>query len=128
MKNEVIIIKKQAGQSGDDGNNEVRNKRINFFVSPSELEKLNKFYSSSGQNSFAGFCREKVLAKPGSQKTKKDLIIGFAQILFHLEKIGTNVNQIAKIVNSKKADYPKLFDELKNTLEEIKEIRSKVRK
>lgn len=128
MKNAVKLIKKQAGQSGDDGNNELRNIRINFSISPSELEVLNKFYAHSGQNSFAGFCREKVLAKPGSLKTKKDLIIGFSQILFQLEKIGTNINQIAKIVNSKKTEYPKLFDELKATLEEIKEIRSKVRK
>ena len=51
MKNAVKLIKKQAGQSGDDGNNELRNIRINFSISPSELEILNKFYAHSGQNS-----------------------------------------------------------------------------
>lgn len=128
MKNAVKLIKKQAGQSGDDGNSELRNIRINFSISPSELEILNKFYSYSGQNSFAGFCREKVLAKPGSLKTKKDLVIGFSQILFQLEKIGANINQIAKVVNSKKNDYPNLFNEIKANLDEIKEVRNKVRK
>lgn len=127
MKNTELKTKKSAGQSGDDGNVELRNKRIFISISPGELEKIDGFYKHSSQTTFAGFCREKLLSKPEVVKNNRQLISEISQVLYELNKIGTNINQIAKRVNSIKGDYPELAEQLQEILEDLKDIRLKVK-
>jgi len=112
--------KKSSGQSGNDGNQELRTKRIEFSVSPTELEKLSLFYELSPQSTFAQFCREKILSKPGSASNNSEIKAQYASLIYQINKIGTNLNQIAKKINKLKTDYPQLVEELKVELLELK--------
>jgi hypothetical protein len=120
--------KKSAGQSGEDGNNQLRNRAIKIHLSPSEIEEAYEFYKKSGQKTFAGFCREKILSDQKTIKSRKDTIAETAQVLYQISKIGNNINQIARKINSLKSDYPELIEELKLSLEEIKSISKRVKK
>lgn len=112
--------KKSSGQSGNDGNQELRTKRIEFSVSPTELEKLSLFYELSPQSTFAQFCREKILSNPGSASNNSEIKAQYASLIYQINKIGTNLNQIAKKINKLKTDYPQLVEELKAELLELK--------
>ena len=112
--------KKSAGQSGTDGNDELRTKTLKINVSPTEFEKLSKFYDLSPQRTFAQFCRDKLLTKPGSVTSNAEIKAQHASLIYQLNKIGSNLNQIAKKINTLKKDYPELIDELRDELLELK--------
>lgn len=114
--------KKSAGQSGTDGNDELRIKTLKINVSPTEFEKLSKFYDLSPQRTFAQFCRDKLLTKPGSVTSNADIKAQHTSLIYQLNKIGSNLNQIAKKINTLKKDYPELIDELRDELLEIKRV------
>lgn len=112
--------KKSAGQSGTDGNDELRTKTLKINVSPTEFERLSKFYDLSPQRTFAQFCRDKLLTKPGSVTSNAEIKAQHASLIYQLNKIGSNLNQIAKKINTLKKDYPELINELKDELLELK--------
>ena len=114
--------KKSAGQSGADGNDELRTKRIEFYVSPSEFTKLCTFYEKSTHKTMGNFCREKMLSKPGATTDKKAIVSEISKSLYYQSKISNNLNQIAKKVNTIKKDYPELLSELQFELEELKNL------
>lgn len=114
--------KKSTGQSGSDGNEELRTKIISIYLSPSEYEKLTGYYKSSTQNRLANFCREKLLSKPGATTDKKAIVSEISKSLYYQSKISNNLNQIAKKVNTIKKDYPELLSELQFELEELKNL------
>lgn len=114
--------KKSAGQSGTDGNDELRIKTLKINVSPTEFEKLSKFYDLSPQRTFAQFCRDKLLTTPGLVTSNADIKAQHTSLIYQLNKIGSNLNQIAKKINTLKKDYPELIDELRDELLEIKRV------
>jgi predicted transcriptional regulator len=114
--------KKSAGQSGTDGNDELRIKTLKINVSPTEFEKLSKFYDLSPQRTFAQFCRDKLLTKPGSVTSNAEIKAQHTSLINQLNKIGSNLNQIAKKINTLKKDYPELIDELRDELLELKRV------
>lgn len=127
MKKAESKNKKRTGQSGEDGNSQLRTKAIKIHFSPLEFEKLTKGYGDSSETTLGSFCRKKLLNAPVSRTASRQAIAENAQILYELHKIGTNINQIAKRVNALKSDYPELAYQLQETLEEIKDIRLKVK-
>jgi hypothetical protein len=114
--------KKSAGQSGTDGNDELRTKTLKINVPPTEFEKLSKFYDLSPQRTFAQFCRDKLLTKPGSVTSNAEIKAQHTSLIYQLNKIGSNLNQIAKKINTLKKDYPELIDELRDELLELKRV------
>ena len=62
-----IRKKKSAGQSGSDGNEELRTKIVSLYLSPTEFKKLTEYFSKSAQTTMANFCREKLLQKVQNQ-------------------------------------------------------------
>lgn len=114
--------KKSTGQSGEDGNEELRTKVISIYLSPTEYLKLTDHFSNSPQSTLANFCREKLLSKPGAATEKKAILAEVAKSIYQQSKISNNINQIAKKVNSLKTDYPELLDEIRNELEELKQL------
>lgn len=114
--------KKSTGQSGSDGNEELRTKIISIYLSPSEFSKLSEYYEKSSQNRLANFCREKLLSKPGTTTDKKAIVSEISKSLYYQSKISNNLNQIAKKVNTIKKDYPELLSELQFELEELKNL------
>lgn len=121
-----IKKKKSTGQAGSDGNEELRIKRIEFYLSPSEFSKLSLFYDKSPQRTMGNFCREKILSNPGPTTDKKEILSEISKSIYQQSKISNNINQIAKKVNSLKNDYPELLNELKSELEELKQINKKM--
>lgn len=116
-----IKKKKSSGQSGDDGNTELRTKIVQIYFSPTEYLKLNGYFNNSTQTTLANFCREKLLSKPGSSSGKKEILAEISYSIYQLSKIGNSLNQIARKVNSIKKDYPELLNDLKIELDELKQ-------
>ena len=117
-----IRKKKSAGQSGSDGNEELRTKIVSLYLSPTEFKKLTEYFSKSAQTTMANFCREKLLSKPGTTTDKKEILSEISYSIYQQSKISTNINQIAKKVNTLKKDYPELISELQLELEELKQL------
>ena len=111
------IRKKCNGQSGDDANVFVRNKRIEVRVSPREWNLLTNYARTSGFNSCAQYLRES-----GLQDSAHTHAIPIRKALqtaqYELNRIGNNVNQIAKHLNSGNP----LDDETRMVLMQIREF------
>ena len=95
-------IKYKAGQSGTDGNYYLRSKRIEIRTSPQEYEQLEGLAQAGGYHNLAQFVRE-------SSLTSKDIISPLARQkersdwLYAINRIGNNINQIARQLNQGKA-------------------------
>lgn len=79
--------------------------QISIRVTPGELEHLKKCSSSfseirfrNGRENFSAYLREKLLAE--SNYKNKNLERRMKELNYELRKIGTNINQIAKKMNS----------------------------
>lgn len=123
--NEKIIkqarLKISAGQSGGDDTKEIREKRIRFTVSPGEFLLLQTLYKKSSYTTLAKYCREKALSENGLARINiNDGIAQHAQEIVQLNKIGQNINQIARKLNSGEPAYGIML-----ALEsEVKELRT----
>lgn len=93
------VIKKSCGQSGSDGNQFKRVKRIEIKASYQEFEKLRELAHKSGYSSVAQYLRENGLSNQAiySQTKKMEAL---RQCQFELNKIGVNINQISHHLNS----------------------------
>ncbi len=120
------IAKIKAGQSGDDGNINLRIKKIWLNLSPEEFKIISDYFSNSSHKTLAHFCREKLLEKPGKVQQKSKVIEEIAYSIYQQNKIGNNINQIAKRVNTLKSDYPELIQELISELDELKKFKLKL--
>ena len=122
--NDEVLLKQHTGQSGDDDDHQyVRFRQIKFNVSPVEFEKLIENYNKSPQKNIASYCREKALSKPGRIINLSEIKKLFSQNMYFLQKTSSNINQIAKKVNTIKSDYPELIEDLIFEIEEIKRIK-----
>jgi len=98
------------------GANRKANKQINFRVTPDEYERLNKMANKFNQ-SVPAFCKERSLkAKVKSPKIDKQGALKFAS---ELRRIGNNVNQIAKVLNSGENAN---MDEIRDIKKELRSI------
>lgn len=120
--NDEFLRKIQAGQAGDDGNEYVRLRQIKFTVSPLEFNKLIENFNKSPQKNLASFCREKALSKSGRTSNLTEVKKVFAENLYLFQKTSTNINQIARKVNTEKGSYGQLLADLQNELDEIKRV------
>lgn len=122
--NDEILLKQHTGQSGNDDNHQyIRFRQIKFNVSPVEFEKLIENYNKSPQKNIASYCREKALSKPGRVSNLSEIKKLFANDMYFLQKTSTNINQIARKVNTLKSDYPELIEDLRCEIEEIRQIK-----
>lgn len=117
--------KKQAGQSGADGNEELRTKIVQVAYSPSEFENLMGQYNKSPNSSLASLVRDKSLSEAVHVINRDELIADRAKELRHLSKIGSNINQIAHRSNSGDV-LSKLIEEFRLELEAIKKLKEKM--
>ena len=116
------IVKEHTGQSGDDGNEFKRLRQIKMSVSASEFEKMISGYEKSPYPNLATYCREKVLASPKRVASTIEIKKVFAENLYLFQKTSTNINQIARKVNTEKGSYGQLLADLQNELDEIKRV------
>lgn len=92
-------IKFKAGQSGEDGNSYLRSKRIEIRTSPQEYAQLEHRAQQMGYHNLAQYLREaglsrEYLVSPTTRQKQK------ADWLFAINRIGNNLNQIARQVNA----------------------------
>lgn len=134
--NDENQIKKHPGQAGsDDGEQLKRTKVIEINLSPVELKSFKDAWRKTEFNSMAKFARYKLF---GGQEHKIDLYWDFKDeerninknLLSQLNKLGNNMNQIAKQLNSKpeflRQEATELLKSLKSALDEHERIRQEV--
>ena len=134
--NEESQTKIHPGQAGsDDGEQLKRTKVIEISLSPVELKSFKDEWRKTDFNSMAKFARYKLF---GGQEHKIDLYWDFKDeeriinknLLSQLNKLGNNMNQIAKQLNSKpeflRQEATELLKSLKSALDEHEQIRQEV--
>jgi hypothetical protein len=87
-------LKKQAGQSGSDGNEQVRGKRIEFRVSAVEHAQLRAIALANGCNSLAQYAREVALSA-GSGTIPSSAYHDQLKWLQEINRIGNHVEEIS---------------------------------
>ncbi len=134
--NDENQTKKHPGQAGsDDGEQLKRTKVIEINLSPFELKNFKDAWRKTDFNSMAKFARYKLF---GGQEHKIDLYWDLKDeerninknLLSQLNKLGNNMNQIAKQLNSKpeflRQEATELLKNLKSALDEHEKIRQEV--
>lgn len=101
------ILKKHAGQSSnEDPNKAIRSRRFELRLTDEEFAQLEKNYQASGHNSMAAFAREVLTSdhqadeKP-SGNLIKELILALNKFTLATSRLGNNINQIARQLNSR---------------------------
>lgn len=94
-------VKLKNGQAGPDGNSFLRDKRVEIRVCQQEYEKLEKHALEAGYLNVAQYLREsgltrKQIISPSTKQKEKN------QWLYEINRIGNNVNQIARHLNQGK--------------------------
>jgi len=94
-------VKLKNGQAGPDGNYFLRDKRVEIRVCQQEYEKLEKHALEAGYLNVAQYLREsglsqKQITSPSTKQKEKN------QWLYEINRIGNNVNQIARHLNQGK--------------------------
>lgn len=93
------IRKKKNGQAGSDGNAYLRTRRIELRVCQREYSQIEQYSESSGYSNVAQYLREsglthKHIESPSSRQRDRQ------KWLYELNRIGNNINQIARQLNS----------------------------
>lgn len=91
-------VKLKNGQAGPDGNHFLRDKRVEIRVCQQEYGKLEKHALEAGYLNVAQYLREsgltrKQVTSPSTKQKEKN------QWLYEINRIGNNVNQIARHLN-----------------------------
>lgn len=96
---EKATLKKCNGQSGDDGNKLLRTRRIEVRVSPDEYELIKARGTNQGFRHTAQFLRQCAMyaGEIDSPMASKKALLA-AQ--YELNRIGNNINQISRALNS----------------------------
>ena len=93
------ILKSKSGQAGSsDGHPYLRTRRLELYVSPQEFEQIDGNRKSAGFQTIAQFIRSQVMNDTKEQNTPQQHK-AFLKCAFELNKIGVNLNQIAKHLN-----------------------------
>lgn len=132
-----IQKKKHPGQSGADGNSELRNIEVKTRVSPSEKKELDAQWSKSSEPKIAVFYRNKLLSTLIKVENKNQLDAEHAVRLMQLAKqtdvsqtgrMGSNLNQIAKKLNGKEpTTLREVIDSLRAEIDEIRKTNTEVK-
>ncbi len=93
------ILKRKSGQAGSsDGHPYLRTRRLELYVSPQEFELIDGNRKSAGFHTIAQFIRSQATSNTDEQNTPQQHK-AFLKCAFELNKIGVNLNQIAKHLN-----------------------------
>jgi len=93
------ILKRKSGQAGSsDGHPYLRTRRLELYVSPQEFELIDGNRKSVGFHTIAQFIRSQATSNTNEQNTPQQHK-AFLKCAFELNKIGVNLNQIAKHLN-----------------------------
>jgi hypothetical protein len=105
--------KKKAGQTGIESNQELRTLRFEIRLSPAEYTSLTTQALLAEDNSLAQYARNKLLhgGSIATQQLREERATSKA-LMAELARIGNNVNQIARALNSDDAVSMAMLEEL----------------
>jgi len=106
-------LKKMGRPKLDDS--EKRNHRISMCLSAKEVEKLKSFGLDNSEK-IRVYLFQTFVEKTIILSSKKDI-----KYIHELNKIGINLNQIAKILNARQGISPENFKKLDDILNQIQE-------
>ena len=117
------VRKQKHGQSGADGNDFLRTKRIELRVAPHEYQAIESSAMTSGFGNVAQFLREsgihaRTVDSPFTRRKEND------RWLYEINRIGNNLNQIARRLNQGNP----VDDEILMILMQIREMLEEVHK
>ncbi|TDQ75488.1 plasmid mobilization protein [Paraburkholderia silvatlantica] len=115
-------IKKQAGQSGIDGNTHRRDRRIEIRVSEVERDRIGECAIAAGYDNLARYLRETALANPITPPSRDD--VAWLQAV---NRIGNYVAEIAVRLNDGHQPDEEILLVLMQTQEYAEEIWKAVR-
>jgi hypothetical protein len=100
------LIKKRAGQSSNqDPNPHIRSKRLELRMSEDEFISFEKKFMETSFNSMASYARELILSHCiVHPTTSKEQIQEIKKFRLAMNKIGVNINQIARNLNGRKKE------------------------
>ena len=90
--------------------NREKNIQKKIFVSENENEKITKIMAQVGSHNFSDFARKRLTGKKIYQldlKEIKEITVAISSESTELKKIGNNINQIAKSLNSSETEATK---------------------
>lgn len=93
----------------------LRNQRLYVMVTEEEKEAVKQKMNKPGMTNLGEFVRLALTVNPIVSVDMK----GLNRLLYELNKIGTNINQIAKVANTSKNIYQSDIDEIKDYLRKI---------
>ncbi|MCD8214291.1 MAG: MobC family plasmid mobilization relaxosome protein [Clostridiales bacterium] len=93
----------------------LRNQRLYVMVTEEEKEAVKQKMNKPGMTNLGEFVRLALTVNPIVSVDMK----GLNKLLYELNKIGTNINQIAKVANTSKNIYQSDIDEIKDYLRKI---------
>jgi hypothetical protein len=103
---------------------EIKNKIIRIRLTQSEFDFLNEQKEKYNENFISSFVRKLALLKLKKRPIQnKEKLYLLKNLLVELNKIGSNINQIAKVANSK--NYIN-FEKLENSLNEFDNLKTKI--
>jgi hypothetical protein len=96
--------KSQAPWRGKRRVADAKDKWIGIRCTPADHDKINQAATSAGL-SIGAYVRTKTLGEPGPRAVRRPSVATrqLSQLLGHVGKIGSNINQIAHVANSNKA-------------------------
>lgn len=95
--------------------NRKRTNPLQFYVSTEELEIINSKMDMLGTNNLCGYLRKMAIDGYIIEVDHSDI----KKMTYEMQKIGTNINQIAKRVNSTNTIYDEDIFEIKEQMKKI---------
>jgi CII-binding regulator of phage lambda lysogenization HflD len=113
------VLKLKNGQTGPDGNRYLRSKRVEVRFCQQEYQLIEKHALASGYSNIAQYLREsglttKNITSPTARQKDKN------KWLYEINRIGNNINQIARQLNQGQA----VDDEVLLILAQIQDMAS----
>ena len=112
-----VVRKRSNGQAGPDGNSYLRTQRVELRVCPQEHDTLCELASKAGFHSLAQYVRESALSR-GNVESPTTRHKAHTAVLYALNRIGNNLNQVARKVNQGQP----LDDEILLVLLQVQEL------
>lgn len=128
------ILKKIAGQSSnEDPNKFIRSRRFELRLTDEEYDQLERNYQASRHNSMAAFAREALTSdqtkdERSAANWNKELILTMNKFILATNKVGVNINQIARQLNSRKHEMLsiKMTEEIISCRKNLKKFQENV--
>ena len=115
----INVPKKRAGQSGD-ADEMLRNILLKIRLNEKEFNKIEAKMKAANYKKIATYCRDNLLSMHNI--TAKNKSETKTELLLAISKIGNNINQIARRLNTIKSPDMEVINQLNLELDRLKKL------